>query len=109
MKISRISVGLAVRAARETARLSLADLAPMAGMTTSSLSRTENGLRALEFAEAVAIAAAVKLDVDRLLQLAEAFERSGAVEKRHSMSQLQQDLNELQQLAIKAAIEAQTS
>jgi hypothetical protein len=37
MQLSRTSVGLAVRTAREAARLTLNELAAQAGMTTSSL------------------------------------------------------------------------
>ncbi|MFT7774035.1 helix-turn-helix transcriptional regulator [Roseateles sp.] len=99
-----MSMGLAVLAAREAAKLTAADLAKMAGITASSLSRTENGLRALELVEADAIAKAVGLDIPKLLSLAETFERDGAADRR---SQLQRDLNALERLAYKAAIEAQ--
>lgn len=108
MKLSRASVGLAVRAAREAAQLTLNDLAPLAGMTTTSLSRSENGLRDIEFAEAVAIANAVKIEVETLRTLAETFERAGAAKKAQKKSDLKDDLNELQRLAIEAAIEART-
>jgi transcriptional regulator with XRE-family HTH domain len=106
MTISRMSVGLAVRASREAAKLSAADLANMAGMNASTLSRTENGLRALELVEAMEIATAVGLDIPKLLSLAETFERDGAADRR---SQLQRDLNTLERLAYQAAVEAQTT
>ena len=109
MKLSRASVGLAVRAAREAARLTLNDLAPMAGMTITSLSRSENGLRDIEFAEVVAIANAAKIDIETLRTLAETFERAGAAKKVQRKSALAKDLNDLQRLAIEATIEAQTA
>ena len=105
MKLSRASVGLAVRAAREAAGMTLGDLAGAAGMTATSLSRSENALRDIEFAEIVAIADAVKIDVETIRSLAETFERAGTAAKSKSRSKLTDDLNELQRLAIEAAIE----
>lgn len=108
MKLSRASVGLAVRAARDAAQLTLNDLANMTGITLASLSRSENGLRDIEFAEAVAIANAAKIDVETLRTLAETFERAGAAKTAKKRSALEEDLNELQRLAVEAAIEART-
>ena len=105
MKLSRASLGLAVRAAREAAGYTLVDLAGATNLSVASLSRTENGLRDVEFAEVVAIAEAVKIDVEMLRSLAEAFERAGATTKSKSRSKLTEDLNELQRLAIEAAVE----
>lgn len=106
MKLSRMSVGLAVRAMRDAARLTINDLATMTGISISSLSRTENGLRDLNFAEATAIAAAVKIDIEHLRTLAETFEREGVTDKQRQVSELERDLNELQRLAIETAITA---
>jgi transcriptional regulator with XRE-family HTH domain len=102
MKLSRKSVGLAVRAAREAANLTSADLAGQTAMTPSSLSRTENGLRALEFHEAVAVAKCLGIEVEDLRTLAETFERD---ELPRKLEAKQRDLNNLQRLAVKAAIE----
>lgn len=110
MKLSRASIGLAVRAAREAAALTLNDLAGLTGLTQSTLSRTELGERDVAFAEVLAIAKAVKIDLEALLTLAETFERDGAAtnlaQKRSAKDQLARDMNELQRLAIEAAIEA---
>ncbi len=108
MKLSRASVGLAVRAAREAASLTLSDLAGAVGMTTASLSRSENGLRDLEFAEVVAIAEAVRIDVEWIQSLAETYERTDAGKKLRRKSELTEDLNDLRRLAIEAAIEARS-
>jgi transcriptional regulator with XRE-family HTH domain len=105
MKLSRTSLGLAVRAAREAAKLTANDLARLADMDRSALSRTENGLRSLEFSEAVAIAAVVGVDVEALRTLAETFEREGVDSKRTAQREIQQDLNRLQRLAVVTAIE----
>lgn len=105
MRLSRASVGLAVRAVREAARLTLSDLAQEVGMTTASLSRTENGLRDIEFAEAVAISAAVRIELETLRTLAETFEHAGTAAAIQQKSQLQSDLRELQRAAIEAAVE----
>lgn len=102
MKLSRASVGLAVRAARESARLTLNDLAQMTGITAASLSRSENGLRDIEFVEAVAIATAVKIEVETLRTFAETYELAGVAQKK---SELEKDLNDLKRAAIEAAIE----
>jgi transcriptional regulator with XRE-family HTH domain len=106
MKLSRTSVGLAVRAAREAAGLTLKDLAGTTGITTSSLSRSENGERDLAFTEVLAIAEALRVDAETLRTLAETFERAGAPEKQSARAELSRDLNELQRMAIEAAIEA---
>jgi transcriptional regulator with XRE-family HTH domain len=106
MKLKRTSVGLAVRAAREAAGLTLKDLAGMTGLTLSSLSRSETGDRDIAFTEVLAIAEALKVDADTLRTLAETFERAGATEKRKQLEGLAQDLNDLQRVAIEAAIEA---
>jgi transcriptional regulator with XRE-family HTH domain len=105
MKLSRISVGLAVRSAREAAELTLNDLAKLTGMTVPSLSRSENGLRDLEFAEVVAIANAVKLNLETVRSLAETFEYAGSAETARKKSELERDLVVLQRSAIEAAIE----
>lgn len=109
MKLSRVSVGLAIRSAREAAKLTLNDLAPAVGMTVSSLSRSETGQRDLEFAEVVALAAAFKVDLEHLRTLAETFERGGAADKQRDRERLLADLNDLQRQAIEAAIEARAS
>jgi transcriptional regulator with XRE-family HTH domain len=105
MKLSRTSLGLAVRTAREAARLTPAQLVDLAGIDRSALSRVENGIRALEFSEAVAIAEAVGIDVERLRTLAETFEREGVHEKRVAQRDIERELNSLQRLAMKTAIE----
>ena len=99
-------MGLAVHSARDAAGLTLNDLAPLAGMTASSLSRSERGERDLAFAEVVAIANAVKIDVETLRSLAESFEREGVAQTHSKASALEKDLNELQRMAIEAVIEA---
>ena len=106
MKLTRISVGLAVRAAREAAGLTLNDLAKATGITLSSLSRSETGQRDLAFTEVLTITRALKIDAEALRTLAETFERRGAVKARKKLDQLSRDLNELQRLAIETAIEA---
>lgn len=109
MKLSKISMGMAVRCMRDTAKLTLSQLSEATGIPVSSLSRTENGLRALDFAEAVAICEAVGLDVGALRLLAETFEREGVAEKQRAQAQLSKDLNDLQRLALQTAIAAHSS
>lgn len=106
MKLSRTSVGLAVRAAREAAGLTLNDLSGITGITVSSLSRSETGQRDLAYTEVLAIAAAVKIDGETLRTLAETFERAGVEKTQRKRDELARDLNELQRIAIEATIEA---
>lgn len=82
MKLDRISVGLAVRTAREAVMVTAADLAKQVGITASSLSRTENGLRSLELDEAAAIASVLGTSVQELLNLAQRLEKTGIVKER---------------------------
>ncbi len=105
MKISRTTLGLAVRAAREAAKLTLTDLSEITKISVSALSRSENGLRDLEFAEAIAIAAATRIELDTLHALAATYERDGAPAIALKREQLANDLNALRRLAIEAAIE----
>lgn len=104
MKLSRTSVGLAVRAARKAANITADTLSELTGIDRSSLSRTENGKRSLEFDEAVTIAAHLHIDVEALRTLAETFEREGATSKRHAQREIEADLNRLQRAAVEAAI-----
>jgi transcriptional regulator with XRE-family HTH domain len=106
MKLSRTAIGLAVRAARKVAQLTADQLAELAGMDRSSLSRTENGLRSLEFNEAVAISAVLGIKVEALRTLAETYQREGVEER---MSAIKNDFNELQRRAVEAAIESAQS
>ena len=54
----------------------------------------------------LAITAALKIDAEALRTLAETFERADAAEKQTKRNELLRDLNDLQHLAIEAAIEA---
>lgn len=104
MKLSNTAIGLAVRAARDAAKLTLSDLSSRSGLPISSLSRAENGLRGLDFSEAVVIADALNVSVGALQSLAETFEREGAVEIAQSKKQLMKDLLDLQRQAVEIAI-----
>jgi len=106
MKLTRTSLGLAVRSARRVGQVTLSDLAAATGLTVSSLSRTENGERDLGFGEASLIAEALKIDVETLRSLAEAIERGGAADKKSASAGLARDLAELQRVAMEAVIEA---
>ena len=97
-------MGLAVRAAREAAGLTLKDLSGITGLTPSGLSRTESGLRDIEFNEFIAVADAVQVSVDELRTLAETMEREGAAQKMTQRNELEEDLNRLQRMAVTAAI-----
>jgi transcriptional regulator with XRE-family HTH domain len=108
MALSRVSIGLAVRSVREAAVMTLDDLATAVGMTSSSLSRTENGLRAVEFAEVVRLSEVVGLPVEAFLGLAQAFENQGATAKSEKRGKLKADLDRLQREAVEAAVEARS-
>ena len=107
-QISRSSMGLAVRAARDAARLTLSDLSAKTGIPVSTLSRTETGQRAIEFVEAIKIAEAVHLVVNELRTLAETIEGEGGTEKSQTHGQIKKDLKELQRLAIESAVTARS-
>lgn len=104
MKLSPQAVGLAVRAARESAGLSLSDLSGMVGVSTSGLSRLENGLRGMDFLESVRVCEAVGIDLNAIQLLAASIERGGSSAKFAARSRLQKDLDELQRKAVEAAI-----
>ena len=96
---------MAVKFAREKAGLTASDLAGQVGIDRSALSRVENGVRSLDFSEAVAIATAVKIDVEALRTYAETFEREGVDSKRTALREIEKDLNRLQRMAVETAIE----
>lgn len=100
MHITRISIGLAVKAAREALKLTANDLSKQAGISTSSLSRTENGFRGFDLEEAVAISEALGIKVQALVDLANEFEISGAAEERAAtIKQLQRSFTETTKVA----------
>lgn len=106
MRLTSTSIGLAVRAGRSTKKMTLGDLSACTGIGVSALSRVENGLRSLEFTEAVAVAAAFKIDLEHLRTLAETFEAEGAPAKQKKQQKLKADLVRLQRLAIESAIDS---
>lgn len=82
--LSRASIGLAVRVAREAADLTLQQMSEATGMSIANVSRSENGLRDLAFSEVVAITHASRMSIDVFLQLVTTYERGGAVSTRHA-------------------------
>lgn len=82
MKLSPVSLGMAIEQILKDADMTAAVLAEKISITTSSLSRTINGLRAVELAEADLIAQVTGKTVDDLLNLARMFERDGHVRER---------------------------
>ena len=106
MKLSRASIGLAVKAARSAAELTLQETSKATSVSVSSLSRLENGERDLGYAEALLIAEVFQLNLEDLRTLAETFERQGAPTLARGKDRLARDLNDLQRTAIEAAIAA---
>jgi len=106
MKLSRASIGMAVKAARKAAGITASKMAKSSGLSTSLISRTEAGLRALEFSEALALTAALNIGMEELRALAETFEKMGVSEKRGTIGDLERDLISLQKLAVETAIGA---
>jgi transcriptional regulator with XRE-family HTH domain len=82
LKLSPVAIGMAMRTLREQVKMSANDLAKQTGMTPSSLSRTENGYRSLELAEADLIAVTIGTTVADLLRVARHLEDSGTVQQR---------------------------
>lgn len=109
MKLSRTSLGLAVRAARDAAGLNLEQLAERTGITVSTLSRSERGERDITYTEVLALAEAIDVDVESFRTLAETFERGGAAEKSRSRDELEADLVALQRQAVETAIAARAA
>jgi len=106
LNTSRTSIGLAVRAARQAARISLTELAKRTDINISALSRVETGLRGLEFVEAIALAKELHVSLDHFKDLANTYEKIGVPEKIIKNRQLMNDLRQVHQLAILTAIEA---
>jgi transcriptional regulator with XRE-family HTH domain len=67
-------IGFAVRTARQAARMSAKELASATALTPAALSKIENGYQNLDFATAISIAHALKIDVGHLATLAEKVE-----------------------------------
>jgi transcriptional regulator with XRE-family HTH domain len=106
MKLSRTAIGMAVKSARLAAGLTASQLANDTGLSASAISRTESGVRALEFVEALAVSSALCIDIEALRTLAETFEREGVSGKANAISELEADLLALQRVAIESAIQA---
>lgn len=109
MKLTRESVGLAIRTAREQAGLTLRDLAGVTGISHALLGRTELGERDVGYLELLDIAAALKVDEPVLRELAQTFERDGLAARRHEQRQLARDLNQLQREAIKSLVSVENA
>lgn len=108
MKLSRTAIGMAVKSARLAAGLTAAELAKVTGLSASAVSRTESGMRALEFVEALAVSSALGIDVEALRTLAETFEREGVSGTVAAISELEADLLALQRVAVESAVKAGT-
>jgi transcriptional regulator with XRE-family HTH domain len=99
-KLTPIALGMAVRMVRENAKMSATDLAKMIGITSSSLSRTENGYRAVELAEAELICACTGTSLNELIEGARRLDNSGVVQQRvKAMADLQRSLAEVKSAA----------
>ena len=79
--LNAAALGLAVRFAREELKLTSNDMAAQVGMTPSSLSRSERGLRMLDLAESEQIAKVLGMSLDSLVQRAHHLEKAGVVRK----------------------------
>jgi transcriptional regulator with XRE-family HTH domain len=79
---SRIRVGAAIRAKRQAARLSLAELAERIGVALSTMSKIENGKISTSFERLDSISRALQAD------LAEFLGTGGAVAPAHAQQQL---------------------
>jgi transcriptional regulator with XRE-family HTH domain len=106
LNISRTSVGLAVRAARNAASLSLSDTSAKTKISVSALSRIENGLRSLEFIEASQLANTLNVTLDHFCLLAAAIEKDGIADRALGQREALTSLRNIQRLAVLCAIEA---
>jgi len=80
--LNAAALGLAVRFAREGLQLMSSDLAAQTGITPSSLSRSERGLRMLDLDEAGRISKVLGISIDELVQRARRLDETGVV-KQH--------------------------
>jgi transcriptional regulator with XRE-family HTH domain len=107
-KLSPAALGLAIKTLRDQARMSANDLALQAGMTPSSLSRTENGFRQVELAEATLIAEALGAKVDDVVRIAREVQSSGIVKQRErAMAELHRSMAQVKEAAVAVMAELQ--
>jgi transcriptional regulator with XRE-family HTH domain len=97
MKVGSQAVALALRSLRLAAKMTSVELARAVGLSPSALSRLESGKRSLEFVEAAAIVAVLGTDLQRILELAQRFEREGYPDK---VEHLRGQLEELRRSAV---------
>lgn len=81
-KISTHALGAAIKMARENARMSATDVAQQTEITTSSLSRTENGHRAVELAEALQLVDVIGISLDDLIKTARHLDSQGVLQQK---------------------------
>lgn len=91
---NRIAIGLAVRSLREARGVMQKDLAAKIGLTSSMLSRTEDGLRDLAFDEAVLICGEFNITLTALHDLVVYCRSEGYVERKEQLEVLQLQLKE---------------
>jgi transcriptional regulator with XRE-family HTH domain len=93
-KLSAEALGLAVRYMREHQKMTALELAKLAEMTPSSLSRTERGLRMLGLDEAYEIARILNVSVADLHAAAIRLTDEGAVAKAQEANKQIQDAHD---------------
>jgi transcriptional regulator with XRE-family HTH domain len=81
-ELNTAAVGLAVKFTREQLKITGNELARQAGLTPSSLSRTERGVRMLALDEASKIATIFGMTVNDLIGVAHQLEKTGLVQQR---------------------------
>lgn len=80
---SQDALGLAVKTVRERLNITANELAARTGITPSSLSRTENGVRMLALDEAANVSTILGITVQELMDLAIALEKSGVLRQHN--------------------------
>lgn len=108
--LNTIALGIAVRLAREEKQMTSNDLALQAGMTPSSLSRSERGLRMLELDEALRVATTLGMTTNDLIEQAQRIEQSG-VAKQHqqALKQIDLSLKQVREAALRARLGGDTA
>jgi transcriptional regulator with XRE-family HTH domain len=91
LELTRESIGLAIRTARQAMGYSLREMSELTGIAHAMLSRTELGERDVGYVELLVILGALETDELTLREYADAFARDGMAGVRENLRALKRE------------------
>jgi transcriptional regulator with XRE-family HTH domain len=93
--MEQFALGLAIRALRDSRKLSAKELSINAGLPDYIVSRIENGKARLDFTTALKITSALGVTMDELAIVAKNLTSTGVIEKKEELNEIRAKLKAL--------------